>query len=723
MKSKNKFLYIIIFIIAIYSLSLSCLISYDLIKNRNYIVAKDPYFNSFEFDEEITSFSQNLCNLYIYYKDYNEKVGESKVTKEDLDGLRVYYEDQLKTSETEIQNKYNEYILNAEKSGDKNRVTALTNEKNEKLDSLRKENLKTEDQLKKEVALRYTKDYEDIKKVMETRKDIKYYINDTKNKKIYTNLPKGTNINEYLKSKSLYNISLPLNNLSNNIRFKQSHWIFSSSSWKGYIIIPKNLNSDSYILKNYHYYNSVRDRLLKECIIGSLSLILGISMLILLKNRKITSITILDKIKKVYFNLPLDLKIFIFVIYTVLMSTYLINISFFYKPLGIAHFTKLSFVSIYILYLIFNIKYAIKLKQNKDILSAEYKNSLIIKLLNKFKKSNLNKNIKFKIIFFIAFSALLGMFILLVLVLGIRNIFIAAVITIGYVFLIIRYLFKKADYLNEILKATEEIASGNLDYVIEEKGEETLSKIASNINSMKQGYKKSLEQQIKSERLKTELITNVSHDLKTPLTSIINYVNLLRDNDLTKEDTNAYIEILSRKSDRLKILIDDLFEASKMSSGSVDLNIEKVDVNSLLQQSIGELEEKIKEASLILRFKYNNKKIYANLDGKRTWRVFENLINNIIKYSQPNTRVYIDLIEKDNNIVVTMKNISNYEMNFNSDELFERFKRGDKSRNTDGSGLGLAIAKSIVELQGGTLNIQIDGDLFKVIVKFKKVMK
>ncbi len=157
-----------------------------------------------------------------------------------------------------------------------------------------------------------------------------------------------------------------------------------------------------------------------------------------------------------------------------------------------------------------------------------------------------------------------------------------------------------------------------------------------------------------------------------------------------------------------------------MSSGAVELNIEKINVTALLKQALGEFEEKIKKSSLQLKFKCTNNKAYANLDGKKTWRVFENLINNIIKYSQPNTRVYIDLIETNTKIIITMKNVSRYEMDFSADEIFERFKRGDKARNTDGSGLGLAIAKSISELQGGSLNIIIDGDLFKVIVEFNK---
>ncbi|MEA4825202.1 MAG: ATP-binding protein, partial [Clostridium sp.] len=178
--------------------------------------------------------------------------------------------------------------------------------------------------------------------------------------------------------------------------------------------------------------------------------------------------------------------------------------------------------------------------------------------------------------------------------------------------------------------------------------------------------------------------------------------------------------ILDRKTQRLKVLIEDLFEASKVASGAIELNIEKIDVAALLTQTLAEFDEKIKDSSLTFRVNGTNKKIYANLDGKKTWRVFDNLINNALKYSQENTRVYIDLIEYDNKVTLTVKNISSYEMDFNVEEIFERFKRGDKSRNTDGSGLGLAIAKSIVELQGGKLDIEIDGDLFKAIVKFYK---
>ncbi|NFG89812.1 sensor histidine kinase [Clostridium botulinum] len=717
-KSKNKFIYIICFIVGIYMLSLSVLTSYDLIKNRQCLV-KDPYFSSKEFDEEIQSYCNNLYNFHITYKNFDQKVAESRVTKEDISTLKSFYENNILNSQITIKDEYNNFLSDADQSGDKNKLAKLTQQRDEKLKEVEKENTKTEAELKKEIALWSYNDYKNIEKALESKKEIKYYIINRGTKEVYTNLKPKTNLDNYIKNNSIYSISFP--SKSGKIKnFLLTRDLLNSFNWEGYIIITKNLNSNGYILKNYNYYNSIRDRLIKEITIGISSLIIGIFILILFKKRNCLNSLILDKIDKTYNNIPLDLKLFIFILYTAVMGSYLINTSFFYKPLGINHFIILTLISIYIFYFIFNVKYAIELKKDKNKFLIQYKGSFINKLLNAFRNSNFNKNIKLKIILIMILSALVGAFILLFLLLGLHNISIAVIITVLYIVLLIRYLFKKADYLNEILKATEELTCGNLDYIIKENKGGVLGKIVHNINNMKEGYKRSLEEQVKSERLKTELITNVSHDLKTPLTSIINYIDLLKKENLSKDEVNAYISVLDRKSERLKSLIEDLFEASKMSSGAVELNIEKINVTALLKQSIAEFEEKITKSSLELKFKYDNNKTYANLDGKKTWRVFENLINNIIKYSQPNTRVYIDLIETNTKIIITMKNISRYEMDFSADEIFERFKRGDKARNTDGSGLGLAIAKSISELQGGSLNIIIDGDLFKVIVEFNK---
>lgn len=252
---------------------------------------------------------------------------------------------------------------------------------------------------------------------------------------------------------------------------------------------------------------------------------------------------------------------------------------------------------------------------------------------------------------------------------------------------------------------------------IEEKGSGLFRELAHNINNIKEGLRESIKNEMKSERMKSELITNVSHDLKTPLTSIINYIDLLKREDLEPETASEYVKILDSKSQRLKTLIEDLFEASKAASGEMKLKIERLDVVQLLKQTLGEYDERLKECSLEVKVNIPNEKIYVNGDGKRLFRVFENLISNITKYSLNNTRVYIDVINNNEEVSIVMKNISLYELNFDAMEITNRFKRGDEARSTEGSGLGLAIAKSIVELHNGEFIIEVDGDLFKSTIK------
>ncbi len=246
-----------------------------------------------------------------------------------------------------------------------------------------------------------------------------------------------------------------------------------------------------------------------------------------------------------------------------------------------------------------------------------------------------------------------------------------------------------------------------------------LGPIIDELSLIDEGFQNAVNKELISQKMKTELISNVSHDLKTPLTSIINYVDLLKKEDLTSEKRQEYIKILDQKSQRLKILIEDLFEASKTASGNLELLKEDIDLVALLKQTLGELAEKISMSTLQFKVNMPEEKVVCELDGKRTYRIFENLIGNILKYAAPHSRVYIDYIIEEE-ISIVFKNISAYEMNFTADEIIERFKRGDQSRHTEGSGLGLAIAKNLTELQGGAFNITIDGDLFKVIVKFPK---
>lgn len=290
-----------------------------------------------------------------------------------------------------------------------------------------------------------------------------------------------------------------------------------------------------------------------------------------------------------------------------------------------------------------------------------------------------------------------------------------------FIFLPVLYLFiRRMGYLNQIMQHTKDMAEGRLTGDLKVKGKSPLAHHAENLNALRDGVKMSLTEQAKSERMKTELITNVSHDLRTPLTSIITYTDLLKNPELTEEERAKYIGILEVKSARLKTLIEDLFEVSKMASGNMELVRTQVDLAQLLQQTIGEQEEDFAAAGLDLRVTISEQPIFAVVDGQKWWRAIDNLIVNARKYSLEGTRVYVQLKVDLDVVEFTVKNVAKYELNEEAGELVERFKRADTSRHTEGSGLGLAIAQSIVDLHGGTMHIAVDGDLFKVTVKIPR---
>mgnify|MGYP003759121663 FL=1 len=301
--------------------------------------------------------------------------------------------------------------------------------------------------------------------------------------------------------------------------------------------------------------------------------------------------------------------------------------------------------------------------------------------------------------------------------LWVAGIFAAIVYSIVLFFILRKYLFELKDKYSILLNATNKIAEGNLDIEITE-DLKIFEAFKEELLKIQRGFKKAVDEEVKSQKMKTDLITNVSHDLKTPLTSIITYIDLLKDENSSEENKKQYIDIIDKKAQRLKILIEDLFEMSKVSSNNISLNIMDVDIIQLIKQAEIELQDRINEAGLTIKWNISDEKIILSLDSQKTFRVFDNLFNNIIKYSMKNSRVYVDINNKENEVEIILKNISANEIDFTEEEIVERFQRGDKSRSTEGSGLGLAIAKSFVEAQGGRLKIDLDGDLFKVIVTF-----
>ena len=280
-------------------------------------------------------------------------------------------------------------------------------------------------------------------------------------------------------------------------------------------------------------------------------------------------------------------------------------------------------------------------------------------------------------------------------------------------------IFYGAWIIRRLQKGATALAEGDLSYQIDTKGMRgDFKKQGKDLNSIASGMSLAVEKQLKSERMKTELITNVSHDIKTPLTSIINYADLIGKESCENEKITEYAEVLVRQSVRLKRLIEDLVEASKASTGNLEVKLAACDAAVFLTQAGGEYEEKLQNANLTLVTSQPENEIRIMADGRRMWRVFDNLMNNICKYAQPGTRVYLSLERIGNSAVIIFRNTSREALNISEEELMERFVRGDASRTTEGNGLGLSIARSLAELQGGKLTIKIDGDLFKAILIF-----
>ena len=276
----------------------------------------------------------------------------------------------------------------------------------------------------------------------------------------------------------------------------------------------------------------------------------------------------------------------------------------------------------------------------------------------------------------------------------------------------------------KLKKGIEEIALGNMEYQIPLQGlrGENL-KLAEMINGIANGFHMAVEEAMKNERLKTDLITNVSHDIKTPLTSIINYVAILKQSDIADPKIQGYLDILEAKAQRLKTLTEDVVEASKVSSGNISLEYMDVDLVEMIQQTEGEMAENFEARNLKMIVNLPAEPAVVHVDGRRMWRVLENIFGNAAKYAMPGTRVYADLKLEEDTVDLSLKNVSEHQLNISADELTERFIRGDLSRSSEGSGLGLSIAQSLTTMQGGTFNLYLDGDLFRVNIRFPRVKK
>lgn len=429
-----------------------------------------------------------------------------------------------------------------------------------------------------------------------------------------------------------------------------------------------------------------------------------------------------ESLRKV-FKFPIELVIILFIIFA-FSAAGISSMNQIYRNLYIFYFLYLLglvIISLTVNYFIILLKSIF----NKNTENYLVKNSLIYRIFNaaisEFSNTDKeNKNIKdAKIKFTLVYFGIC--FVLSIVFLFFASIFystLEGIIIPMILFGIFIYyiLMKNINEVARISRDSNEIVKGNYKKNIEKNGG-LYDGIVDNFNNIGENLDLAIEDAVKSERLKTELITNVSHDLKTPLTSIINYSDLLSKDDNSEEQVKEYSTIINEKSNKLKVLIEDLFEVSEATSNNIELDRQELDFNSLVQQSIGEWEDKIAEKNLEIISNLPDEKVMLNIDGQKFSRVLDNLFSNISKYALENSRVYVDLIDEDG-VKLTIKNISKYPLNISAEELMERFTRGEKSRTTSGSGLGLSIASSFVRAHGASFDIDIDGDLFKVKIEF-----
>ena len=541
--------------------------------------------------------------------------------------------------------------------------------------------------------------------------------------------------NDFLITGSVINNSIVIDKVQMSQRLIDSDYNFIDKSFKSKLNDSfRDLNSKNNI-KNlkFAYYLSLDDEIFKEIerdvfrdqvqvqigvsvlIAAVLSAILGLFM-------NMEKVDDSESLRKV-FKLPIELVIILFVIFAV-SSAGISSMNQIYSNLYIFYFLYLIglvIVSLTVNYLVILLKSIF----NKNTENYLVKNSLIYRIftgaISEF--SNIdeeNKNIKdAKIKFTLVYFGIFILLAILNMMFSTMSYYAPEKMLIPMIFfgIFIYYiLMKNINEVARISRESSEIVKGNYKKNIEKKGG-LYDGIVDNFNNIGENLDLAIEDAVKSERLKTELITNVSHDLKTPLTSIINYSDLLSKDDNTEDEVKEYSKIINEKSNKLKVLIEDLFEVSKATSNNIELDRQELDFNSLVQQSIGEWEDKIKENNIEIISNLPEDKLMLNIDGQKFSRVLDNLFSNISKYALENSRVYVDLLEEDG-VKLTIKNISKYPLNISAEELMERFTRGEKSRTTSGSGLGLSIASSFVRAHGASFDIEIDGDLFKITIEF-----
>ncbi|MFY0761250.1 HAMP domain-containing sensor histidine kinase [Metabacillus dongyingensis] len=694
------------------------------------------YFQSNEFQERLNYFT-NLLSLYELNGTTKEEAKEKiSVSAEEIEEHRYRY-GSLTDQITNIESQYEEEIFAAKENGNSEVEKVLTEEKNKKIADITM-NFKDDEHVRKKLIAEkekkidqfFEENYKYPRSEYEANKNqFVYYLKSIDSEEVHTNLQMSEKDDpkEFINQKDMYYIE----NFSGSKGYIYStdgfHYFGSSditedltigeeTRFTGQIALSKNAPADSETMIEFRDFNKSQALYYGHSISGLAALFISV---FLLRKRPLFEPILKSNWAQVYLRLPLDVKI-LFTAIALIGSIICMFGVIDYYPFRYGYEWLYAFIflvigTLFISALIVQAVLLIHCFKTEGHFKTEWKTTILYKLAKAVADAFLIQKVGIQLLILLGIVFCFGMGAAAVIVEAeFLLIYIPAFLVIGLP--VVLFMFKRIGYFNKIVANSNDIMLGNLETDLPVKGKTALATLASNMNALKHGVKASHQKQVKSERLKTELITNVSHDLRTPLTSIISYTELLKNPNLSEDERDSYVQIVDRKSQRLKILIDDLFEASKMASGNIDLVKQKVDIAQLLQQALAEYNEAISQSSLQFRVTHSDEPVYAVVDGQKMWRVFENLIGNILKYSLENTRVYLSVKKNGDQVLISFKNVTKYELSENTDELFERFKRGDSSRHTEGSGLGLTIAKSIVELHGGRLEIEVDGDLFKVTI-------
>ncbi|WP_338787052.1 HAMP domain-containing sensor histidine kinase [Metabacillus sp. FJAT-53654] len=733
-KWKNRIAIIAWFFLVTYGISgvLSAL-------SNNSEFTKQSYFKTMQFDDTVDQLLNYVNAFEISYPMKEDMKKSITVSNDEIEEHRYQYGD-LTEQITSIEQQYESRINVALEKDNQKVADIYIKERDKKIEDITK-NFESDEYIKDKIVKEKEQRIDEYYKELESyrgdfanyKEAFVYYLKNTTTGEVYTNLPENDSKSvDSINDESMYFIrSFPtqkqsyldmrevplhianeeiINEITNN----------SNALYEGKIAISKKTPNSNFIMANYHDYNIQRIVFWIYTIGAIIALLISI---IIEKKSKL-----LRRIKPIkwvglYNKIPFDVALLLCGITAIITIALIFDqpyLGYSVYILGILEIIIYHLITLSIFFGLTVVQGIYLYPRLKALPSDQeiWKNTLIAQFLQIVSTSFLNRRVGTQVFLLLAIVFSFGVGTVLIFVeQAFLLLYIPAFVIVGIPLFIL--IIKRIGYFNVIIRNTSALANGCFEPDVKIVGKSVLANLAKDINIMKRGVKTSQKAQAKSERLKTELITNVSHDLRTPLTSIITYSELLKNPELADDERSTYIEIIDRKSKRLKVLIDDLFEASKMASGNIELIKSKVDIVQLLQQALAEYNETIQASQVQFRVGNPDKPVYAFVDGQKLWRVFENLIGNILKYSLENTRAYINIKIENSEVIITFKNVSKYELSDDSDELFERFKRGDESRHTEGSGLGLAIAKSIIDLHDGVLDIDVDGDLFKVTIVLK----